>query len=370
MWRIQLARAKTPQHNDCEQTPVCQGKELLLSLAAKKLGSVWIDYSQPGARSCLSTVSTELDTLHTYLTTNPISETSIPGDIISYIFDNKGKRMRPAIFFLVCKLLDYRGQHMLPIAAVSEYVHTASLLHDDVIDNTTLRRRKPTVNSRWGDESSILVGDLIYAHASKLMTETGNLQIVASFAQAIRRMSEGELIQLENLYQIDISEEMWLRIIHYKTAELLGAACKSAGLLAQVESRLYVALYEFGINVGIAFQLIDDTLDFCGREKDLGKQTMIDIMNGKITLPLILLYRQGDTTVRTTLETITAKPRPSASDLLHIYELVTHYGTVEQTADKAATYTAKAVQALDVFATSTAKSELIKLTDLLLSRVN
>lgn len=259
---------------------------------------------------------------------------------------------------------------MLPIAAVSEYVHTASLLHDDVIDNTTLRRRKPTVNSRWGDESSILVGDLIYAHASKLMTETGNMEIVASFAQAISRMSEGELIQLENLYHIDISEEMWLRIVHYKTAELLGAACKSAGLLAQIESRLCIALYEFGINVGIAFQLIDDTLDFCGQEKDLGKKTMIDIMNGKITLPLILLYRQGDAGVRTMLEAITAKPRPSTSDLLRIHELVIRYGTVEQTADKASSYTAKATQALDVFATSKAKSELIRLTNLLLARVN
>ena len=136
----------------------------------------------------------------------------------------------------------------MPLAAVSEYMHTASLLHDDVIDNTTLRRRKPTVNSRWGDTTAILVGDLIYARACELMTASGDLRIIAAFTQAIKLMSEGELIQLENLYNLNITEENWLRIVHYKTGELLAATCKVAGLLAQADARTCDQLYKFGLN--------------------------------------------------------------------------------------------------------------------------
>lgn len=335
----------------------------------RRLRSAWISNALPGIPSVIGSVRENLDALQAYMSSETISETTVPKEIISYVLNAKGKRIRPTIFFLVCKLLGYQGEHLLPIAAVSEYVHTASLLHDDVIDDTTLRRRKPTVNSKWGDETSILVGDLVYAHASELMTATGDLRIVSAFARAIKRMSEGELLQLENLYNINIPEEVWLQIIRYKTGELLAATCKAAGFLALADDKLCNHLYEFGLNVGVAFQLIDDTLDFAGQEKELGKQTMIDLVNGRITLPLVFLYRHGGSRIRELLKCIVEKDKPSKQDLFCIHELVAQHGSLKMTTDKAVFFTNKAVRALDPFPSSPEKEKLIELTDFLLARL-
>ena len=199
----------------------------MLSLTEKRLRTAHIAHLLPQARSCFAPIKQELASLQDYLLSNPLSSTDVPTPITRYVFSSGGKRLRPAIFFLLCKMLGYRGKHLLPLAAVSEYMHTASLLHDDVIDNTTLRRSKPTVNSRWGDTTAILVGDLIYARACELMTATGNLHIIAAFTQAIKCMSEGELLQLDNLYNLNISEETWLQIVHYKTGRI--ACCDLQG---------------------------------------------------------------------------------------------------------------------------------------------
>lgn len=342
----------------------------MLSITERKLRATHIGHLFPQTRSCLAPISRDLDALQDYLNSNSISSTAIPTPILRYVFNSGGKRLRPAVFFLLCKMLDYRGKHLLPIAAVSEYMHTASLLHDDVIDNTALRRRKPTVNSRWGDTTAILVGDLIYSRASELMIATGNLQLIAAFTQAIKVMSEGELIQLDNLYNLDITEETWLQIVRYKTGELLAATCKAAALLAVADTRTCNQLYEFGLNIGIAFQLIDDALDFCGEEHRLGKQTLIDLANGRITLPVILLYRGGDQQLQETLRTALARPRPQAAALRRIHELIVQHDTVAASAERAAAFTHRAQQMLTTFAPCPSRDSLIELTNLLLSRLN
>jgi len=342
----------------------------MLSLTEKRLRAANSAPLLPQARSCFALIQDELNALQDYLLDSALSSTDVPTPVVRYVFSSGGKRFRPAIFFLLCKLLGYRGKHLLPLAAVSEYMHTASLLHDDVIDNTSLRRRKPTVNSRWGDTTAILVGDLIYARACELMTATGDLRIITAFTQAIKRMSEGELIQLENLYDINITEETWLKIVHYKTGELLAATCKVAGLLAAVDEHTCARLYKFGLNIGIAFQLIDDALDFCGEERELGKQTMIDFANGRITLPIILLYQQGDHHVRARLRAVLQQPHANTAELRHIQALTTSYDTVARSAARAATFTACAQQELAQFASSPAREALIELTNLLLSRLN
>ena len=342
----------------------------MLSLTEKRLRTADIAHLLPRARSCFDPIKQELNALQDYLLDSPLSSTSVPTPVVRYVFSSGGKRLRPAIFFLLCKMLGYRGKHLLPLAAVSEYMHTASLLHDDVIDNTTLRRRKPTVNSRWGDTTAILVGDLIYARACELMTATGDLRIIAAFTQAIKRMSEGELIQLENLYNLNITEETWLKIVHYKTGELLAATCKVAGLLAVADERTCARLHAFGLNIGIAFQLIDDALDFCGTEQELGKQTMIDLANGRVTLPIILLYQQGDRQVRETLRTVLHQPRANAAELQRILALTTRHATVARSVARAAEFTASAQRELAQFAPSPARQRLVELTNLLLSRLN
>ena len=342
----------------------------MLSATVKRLRASQVAYLLPQARSCLSPVRDKLVALQDYLLHSTFSSTDIPAPVVRYVFSSGGKRLRPAVFFLLCKMLGYQGKHLLPIAAVSEYMHTASLLHDDVIDNTALRRRKPTVNSRWGDATAILVGDLIYARASELMLATGNMQVIAAFTQAIKRMSEGELIQLENLYNLDITEESWLRIVHYKTGELLAATCQVAGLLAAADTQTCARLYTFGLNVGMAFQLIDDALDFCGQEQELGKQTMIDLANGRVTLPIILLYRHGDPTVQQVLRTALARPRPLTAELQHIYTLVQQHDTVALSAARAMELTTAAQRQLAQFSASPVHANLIELTNLLLSRLS
>ncbi len=342
----------------------------MLSLTEKRLRTANIAHLLPQTRSCFAPIKDKLDALQDYLLGNSLSSTDVPTPVLRYVFGSGGKRLRPAIFFLLCELLGYRGKHLLPLAAVSEYMHTASLLHDDVLDNTTLRRRKPTVNSRWGDTTAILVGDLIYARACELMTAAGDLRIIAAFTQAIKRMSEGELIQLENLYNLDITEETWLKIVHYKTGELLAATCKVAGLLAAADERTCARLYDFGLNIGIAFQLIDDALDLCGKEQELGKQTMIDLANGRITLPIILLYQQGNRHVQEMLRTALQPPRANAAELQRIQALTASHNTVARSAERAAAFTARAQQELAQFAPGPAREGLIELTNLLLSRLN
>lgn len=311
-------------------------------------------------------IEPDLKALNNYLFTNRLSTTSIPDSIIDYVFNSQAKRLRPCVFFLVCRLLNYRGKHLVPIAAVSEYVHTASILHDDVVDSTTIRRGRPTVHSRWGDETSILVGDLIYAQASQLMIATAKLDIVATFAKAIQLMSEGELLQLDNLYNIEITEQTWLQIIRYKTAELLGATCRAAALLAERDESVCKALYEFGRHIGTAFQMIDDALDFCGQEQQLGKQTLIDVANGKITLPIILLYQQGDPCYQQRLRSVIDNPQPS--DLQWLKTQVDQRSTVETTRQRAIEVAQLAGKQLDIFPPSSAKDDLLELNELLLTR--
>ena len=342
----------------------------MLSVTEKSLRAAHIVHLLPQARACFAPIKHELAALQDFLQDSSFSRTAIPTPVMRYVFNSGGKRLRPAVFFLLCKLLGYQGEHLVPLAAVSEYMHTASLLHDDVIDNTTLRRRKPTVNSRWGDTTAILVGDLIYARACELMTASGDLRIIAAFTQAIKLMSEGELMQLENLYNLNITEENWLRIVHYKTGELLAATCKVAGLLAQADARTCDQLYKFGLNIGISFQLIDDALDFCGKEQQLGKQTLIDLANGRITLPIILLYRHGDSQVQETLRTALAQPQVSAAELQHIFALTRRYDTVAMSAARAAEFTAIAQQELANFPALPMRENLFELTNLLLSRLS
>ena len=342
----------------------------MLSLMEKRLRTANIAHLLPQARSCFALIKDELNALQDYLLDSPLSSTDVPTPVVRYVFSSGGKRLRPAIFFLLCKLLGYRGEHSLPLAAVSEYMHTASLLHDDVIDNATLRRSKPTVNSRWGDTTAVLVGDLIYARACELMIATGDLRIIAAFTQAIKRMSEGELLQLENLYNLDITEATWLKIVNYKTGELLAATCQVAGLLAAADEHTCARLYKFGLNIGIAFQLIDDTLDFCGKEQELGKQTMIDLANGRVTLPVILLYQQGDRHVREALRSALQQPRANTADLQRIQVLTTNHNTVTRSAERAAAFTANAQRELAQFAPNPARESLVALTDLLLARLS
>ncbi len=280
-------------------------------------------------------VATELETLLQKIPAYLPCETAVGRRMVDGLFASPGKMIRPALYLLSCKLVGYDGPHKYPIAAVSEFVHTASLLHDDVIDNSTMRRNKPTTHSIWGDEAAILLGDLIYARASEMMAETSNLAIVAAFAKAIRLMSESELLQLEHIFNFNIDESTYLRILHGKTAVLIGTACKCAGLLGGCTPEQLKGLEEFGFKIGIAFQLIDDALDFLGDDDVIGKKTCIDLQEGKVTLPLLLLKDLVTSDERDELERLYAKGMFSASEIARISYFVQKYGTAEKTLERA-----------------------------------
>ena len=267
--------------------------------------------------------------------------------IVEYFFSQKGKRIRPAIFLSLCNSLSYNGRHKNTMACVSEYVHAASLLHDDVVDDSPTRRNRETSHTIWGRPATILVGDLIYARASELMTETGELDIVASFARATYQMSEGEIIQLEHISDLSIPEEVYFKIISYKTASLLSTSCLTAAILAKVNDRQKKALENFGYSLGVSFQLIDDALDYMSEQKLLGKEIFKDFNEGKVTLPLIQVLKKTSKEETKKIHTLFQRNELNPNESQEILGLIQKYKTNEYTVNLAKDYTYKAVKELN-----------------------
>jgi len=235
----------------------------------------------------LDATKTNLKQLEPLLVEYLLTPNEPTNDVLRHIFSAGGKRVRPALFLLVADLIGYAGEHRMPIAAVCEYIHTASLLHDDVIDNSTLRRGKPTANSIWGDETAVLSGDLIYSAACRLMVKTRSLELIDTFAECIRFMSESELFQLELLWKTDITRNQYERIVLGKTAILFEASTKTPGFLAELNDESCEELGVFGKNLGFVFQFADDLLDYTGNQETVGKAVAADLRSGKVTLPLL-----------------------------------------------------------------------------------
>jgi octaprenyl-diphosphate synthase len=210
-----------------------------------------------------------------------------------YIIEAGGKRMRPVLVLLCAKALGYQGQQHVELATVIEFLHTATLLHDDVVDMSQMRRGRPTANVRWDNPSSVLVGDFIYSRAFQLLVQIGSMQIMDVMATTTNKISEGEVLQLVHQHDPATTEAAYLEVIRNKTAILFAAACSTAAILAGASSRIQNQLHNFGLEVGMAFQLIDDVLDYSGNSAELGKNVGDDLSEGKPTLPLIYTMRHG-----------------------------------------------------------------------------
>lgn len=236
----------------------------------------------------LAPVAAQLAALEPRLVEYLLTPNDPTNQVIRHIFASGGKRVRPAIFMLTCQAIGYEGAHAYPIAAVCEYIHTASLLHDDVIDNSTVRRGKPTANSVWGDETAVLAGDLIYSAACRLMVKTGSLPLIDTFAECIRFMSESELYQLDLLWKASTTRAQYEKVVAGKTAALFEASSKTPCYLAGLPEPVTEAFGTFGRTLGFAFQIADDCLDYEGEEGEVGKSVTADLLEGKVTLPLIL----------------------------------------------------------------------------------
>lgn len=221
------------------------------------------------------------------------SDVALIRQVAEYIVSAGGKRLRPALLLMVANALGYRGTHHHELAAVVEFIHTATLLHDDVVDESDLRRGHSTANALFGNAASVLVGDFLYSRSFQMMVAVGSIDVMRVLADATNVISEGEVLQLLNVHNADVTEEAYLRVIHYKTATLFEASTRLGAILGGLDTAGQERMAAFGRHIGTAFQLIDDVLDYSGDEATTGKHLGDDLAEGKPTLPLIHVMRHG-----------------------------------------------------------------------------
>lgn len=221
------------------------------------------------------------------------SEVTLVSQVSEYIIASGGKRLRPAVVLLSAGALGYQGVHHYDLAAVIEFIHTATLLHDDVVDESNLRRGRKTANALFGNAASVLVGDFLYSRAFQMMVGVGHIRVMEVLSDATNIIAEGEVLQLMNCNDADISEDDYLRVIRYKTAKLFEAAVRLGAILGGADMATETALANYGMHLGTAFQLIDDVLDYSGDHTEIGKNVGDDLSEGKPTLPLLYLLKNG-----------------------------------------------------------------------------
>jgi octaprenyl-diphosphate synthase len=279
-----------------------------------------------------------------------------------------GKRIRPAVLLLVADACGYRGSRRTVMSVVTEYMHTATLLHDDVVDLGTMRRGKPSANVVFGNSVSILVGDFLFARASQLMTEDGDIDVLGIYARTLVSLSEGEVLQLMRTRDPGITEEEYLTVVFCKTASLIAAASEVGAVLAGADPATRRAMFRFGKAVGIAFQLVDDILDYNGTEKELGKRPLQDLREGKVTLPLIHALRVAGRVERERAKAALAKKKLSAGDVDFLAGLVDRHGGIAFASARAREFVRRGKRYLSRLPGSPARESLRVLSDYVVSR--
>jgi octaprenyl-diphosphate synthase len=234
-----------------------------------------------------------MDAVNTVIRHQLHSEVPLVNQIAEYIISAGGKRIRPALVLLLANAHGYKGSHHHVLAAVIEFIHTATLLHDDVVDESSLRRGRQTANALFGNAASVLVGDFVYSRAFQMMVSVDDMRVMRILADATNVIAEGEVLQLLNMHDPDVTEERYLQVIRCKTAKLFEAAAQLGALVAGADASAVSAAAEYGRSLGTAFQLIDDVLDYSGNASDIGKNVGDDLREGKPTLPLIYLLQNG-----------------------------------------------------------------------------
>jgi octaprenyl-diphosphate synthase len=279
-----------------------------------------------------------------------------------------GKRIRPFLAILCSKMFGYNGEKAGILACSVESIHTASLLHDDVVDGASIRRGLPSAHSLWGNQVVILVGDFLYSNALRLANSLKSQKIMDALSNATTRMSEGELIQLSKKGNPDISENDYMKIIKGKTAILISAACSGGAVIGNASHEQEDALSVFGLKFGLAFQIADDILDYMADEKMLGKSLGKDLEEGKITLPLIYLLREASHDEREKVKLIIRGEQFSKSELSYILGLLNKYNSIQQSYERAAAFLEEAKRELDIFEDSVEKTALLTVSDYALRR--
>jgi len=286
------------------------------------------------------------------------SRVALIPQLAGHIIAAGGKRLRPMLLLAAARLCGYRGTRQAGLAACVEFIHTATLLHDDVVDKSDLRRGNATANAVWGNKPSVLVGDFLFSRAFQTMVADGSLKVLKILSDAAAIIAEGEVLQLVTSNDLETSEAAYLEVIRAKTAALFAAASRLGAVVAERPAVEEEALESYGLNLGIAFQLADDSLDYAAREAELGKTVGDDFHDGKITLPVILAYRRGDDDERAFWRRTLEDGAIEDGDLARAIALLRHHGALADAVDRARHYGAVARDALDIFPDGPAKTAL------------
>lgn len=296
------------------------------------------------------------------------SQVALIPELAGHLIAGGGKRMRPMLTLASAALLGYTGTRHHQLAAAVEFIHTATLLHDDVVDGSGLRRGKRTANLIWGNSASVLVGDFLFSRAFELMTEDGSLKVLKILSTAAAVIAEGEVDQLTAQRRIDTLEEQYLAIISAKTAALFAAACRVAPVVAEADEDWELALDAFGRNLGIAFQLTDDVIDYASDSATMGKGVGDDFRDGKMTLPVILAYARGSEADRAFWRQAIGRERIADDDLAQAVALLRSTDALSETLERATQYGRRAVDALAPFPVGKAKSAMIEAVEFAVAR--
>ena len=296
------------------------------------------------------------------------SPVSVIPALADHIIEAGGKRLRPLLTVVAARLAGARNDAGLKLAAAVEFIHTATLLHDDVVDGSGLRRGKVAAHLIWGAPSSVLVGDFLFARAFELMVETGSMRAMEILARAARVIAEGEVLQLSRTHDVDLSQETYLEIISAKTAELFAAAAEAGAVAGDGRDTQCAALRSYGFNLGLAFQLTDDALDYSGSTETLGKNAGDDFREGKATLPLLVAVARTGPREREFWERVIGRQEQAEDDFRRARELILGVGAVDATLDMAASYADAAKSALDIFPPSDLREGLEALADFAVTR--
>jgi octaprenyl-diphosphate synthase len=320
----------------------------------------------------LRLVGPELEAVEGLFRESLASPLSIVDEIGSFVLEGGGKRIRPTLHLLAAKVCRYEGPHAVLMATVLEFIHSATLIHDDIIDQATTRRGNPSVNVRWGNDVTVLFGDYLFAKAMQLALRAESLPIMERLAEVTLTMTEGEMLQTRYEGRLDLTVDEYLDLVHRKTAELFACCCDLAAMLAGKDETRRKAIHEYGVNLGMAFQIVDDLLDLTGDSRKLGKPAASDLREGKPTLAVIKLLEAGGPAAEEgralAAGIVGGDDPPQPADLDRLGRLLAESGALDEARRIAAGYVRQASLALDAFDDSPSRRALASLAELVLTR--
>ena len=313
-------------------------------------------------------VAADMERVNTAILARTGSQVTMIPEVANHLISSGGKRLRPMLTIAMAKLAGYGADGHIKLAAAVEFMHTATLLHDDVVDESDMRRGKLAARMLWGNEASVLVGDFLLGQAFKMMVEVGNLHALEILSSAATVIAEGEVMQLGTAKNTATNEDEYLAVIRGKTAELFAAACEVGPALAGKDKAQQAACRSFGMNLGIAFQLIDDALDYGGKSAKLGKNVGDDFREGKVTLPVVLSFRRGNAQERAFWNRTLGEGKVEDGDLDMALSLLAKHHAIEDTVGRARHYGAIAKDALALVADSPMKQAVEEAVDFCIAR--